>query len=50
MEAIKNTDEYMRGMRDCKAGVTHTSQGCDYDRGYGVQFEIQEALSAGCFN
>ena len=45
-----NTDDFLRGQRDCKAGVPHKDGTVDYNRGYSAQFEIQEALSAGCFN
>ena len=42
-----NTDYFLQGQRDCKNGIPHRS-GIheDYDRGYAVEYERQEALTA----
>jgi hypothetical protein len=43
---VKSTDDYLRGMADCKAGWKHKKgQPLDYDRGYSVQFEHEQNLT-----
>jgi len=43
-----NTDDFLRGQKDCKDGKPHKSgQGEDYDRGYSAQYELEASLSQG---
>tara|TARA_R110002110_G_scaffold415850_1_gene657991 strand:+ start:23009 stop:23149 length:141 start_codon:yes stop_codon:yes gene_type:complete len=45
-----NTEEFLRGQRDCKDGKPHTDQSKSYNRGYAAQYEMEQALSYGGFN
>ena len=41
-----NTDEYLRGQRDCKDGKPHKAgQSKDYNDGYGCQYEAEQMLT-----
>ena len=43
---IADTDQYLNGMADCKAGKPHKKgQHLDYDRGYGAQFQLEQNLT-----
>jgi len=42
-------DDFLRGQRDCKAGIEHKDQGEGYNRGYATQYEaeqVQDAMGA----
>ena len=40
-------NEYLQGMRDCKAGKRHQKgRSVDYDRGYGDQFNREASATA----
>ena len=43
---IENTGEYLRGMRDAKAG-NHSEVGAsdDYNEGYGTQYAAEQSLT-----
>lgn len=44
--AMNNTDEFLRGQRDCKAGIEHKpGQPEFYDRGYSYQYFIEQQQS-----
>lgn len=43
-------NEFIQGQQDCKDGCEPQSQSEDYLRGYGFQYEIEQAQSAGSFN
>ena len=46
MKPIKDTNHYLNGMADCKAGKKHKKgQPLDYDRGYGAQFQHEANLT-----
>ena len=41
-----NTDDFLRGQRDCKDGNPHKAgQSEDYDRGYGAQYELEAVMT-----
>ena len=40
---MKDEQEYMRGMKDCRDGVPHKSnQSEDYDNGYSDQYTLEQ--------
>ena len=45
-----NTDDFLRGQKDCKAGKPHKSGSDDYNRGYATQYELEQYLSGEGFN
>lgn len=45
-----NTQDFLQGQKDCKAGKAHVSKSVDYNRGYAAQYELEQVLSAGVFN
>ena len=43
---INDTNDYLLGMADCKAGRKHQKgRSVDYDRGYGAQFQHEQNLT-----
>jgi len=41
-----NSDEYLKGMRDCKDGIPHQpGMSQDYNDGYAAEYERQEVLT-----
>ena len=43
---IESTSEYLRGMRDAKAGrAADIGASDDYNHGYGTQYEAEQALT-----
>lgn len=45
-----NTEQFLQGQKDCKAGKPHKSGSDDYNRGYSAQYELEQVLSSKGFN
>ena len=42
-----NSDEYLKGMRDCKDGKPHQpGMSQDYNEGYSCQYSAEQSLTA----
>jgi len=40
-----NADEFLKGQKDCKNGVTHeVGRHPDYDRGYNAQYQHEQNM------
>ena len=43
---MENSNDYMRGMRDCKDGLPHLiNQSKDYDSGFSDQYFIEQSIT-----
>ena len=40
-----NTDDFLRGQRDCMEGKPHKDGSEDYNRGYAAQYSLEESKS-----
>jgi predicted RNA-binding Zn ribbon-like protein len=41
--SVYDTDAFLQGVNDCKAGVAHKDRGPEYERGYAAQYQ-REAM------
>jgi len=42
MTPMDKINDFLQGQRDCKEGKPHVSGSEDYDRGYRVQYELEQ--------